>query len=41
MLEAIHSYASEGDITSLLQALEQGIPIDLEGILLFSFLYLS
>lgn len=30
MLEAIHSYASEGDITSLLQALEQGIPIDLE-----------
>lgn len=30
MLEAIHSHASEGDITSLFQALEQGIPIDLE-----------
>lgn len=30
MLEAIHSHASEGDITSLFRALEQGIPIDLE-----------
>lgn len=30
ILEAIHSHASEGDITSLVQALEQGIPIDLE-----------